>query len=135
MSLLEEYKTARSTVPKTNFYKSFVPKIKLKDYKTGYIQRYFAKQSNNEMAHIVEISKKDFRGVNDFYKKTSIRWTITGKRKEVSNSNERAIKKAEDDGFKQLSLKLNSLEFWKDDSTPVQIKLRETRKKLKHLVK
>jgi len=61
------------------------------DYATGFVIRYFIHQRNDKSARIREISKKQFDNLSDpgaglnsnFYEGISLKWKLTGPRKDV----------------------------------------------------
>lgn len=86
-----------------HFARSFVPKPEIKDFKNGFIIRYFAKQRNNPRAHIVEIDKGQFHshsegigGLNTtFYNVISLRWKIIGTLQNIQSINFNSVENAE----------------------------------------
>ena len=107
--------------------KSFIPTPTDKDYKRGYITRYFVQKTNDKNAPIYEVSDTEFNKFRSsvMYNTTSLRWRLTGPKdpfdyednkivdKGVKKSNEISIRLASTD---IVSLKLylpNLVQFWK----------------------
>ncbi len=57
-----------------------VPKPTEKDYKRGYVKRYFVQKANDNRAPITEVSATKFAQIvtNAFYKQVKLRWRIVG---------------------------------------------------------
>lgn len=68
-----------------------------KDYKIGYMTRYFLRQVNNFQSKILEVNKAEFNKFKNesFYIKLDIRWKITGKLEDVADTNLNIINEAE----------------------------------------
>ena len=93
---------------------TFVPTPDDKDYKRGYIKRYFVQKSNDINSPIFEIEKTQYSkiGLNPFYKIVSLDWRLVGNRLEVIESNSNSIRLAEKN-LKLIGLYLpNRLQFW-----------------------
>lgn len=60
-----------------------------KDYKNGYMLRYFLRQVNNVQSKIIEVDKSQFTKFKneDFYIKLEIKWKITGELQEIIDTN------------------------------------------------
>ena len=62
-----------------------------KDYKAGFVIRYFIQQRNDRLARIREITKKQFTNLSDpgaginssFYKGVQLKWKITGPENDI----------------------------------------------------
>lgn len=92
MKMLDQYIQLTNKKPDSKKYaKIYSPKPTLLDYKKGYIIRYFAKQVNDENAPIIEISRGQYKSWTDddsgldngFYKVTSLKWKISGPKKNI----------------------------------------------------
>lgn len=95
--------------------KTYVPSPEEKDYKRGYITRYFFQKSNDESAYILEISKEKFGELNQnpFCKCVSLNWRITGDYSEIRESNSKSVKLASE-VLKSIELYLpNKIQFSK----------------------
>lgn len=102
--MIDDYKRARNNIPVFygHFARSFVPKPEIKDFKNGFIIRYFAKQRNNPRANIVEIDKGQFHshsevgGLNTtFYNVISMRWKIIGTLQNIQSTNFNSVENTE----------------------------------------
>ena len=82
------------------------------DYNKGFIDRYFARQANDENAPILEINVEDYELQTPFYKKITIRWTLVGKESDVIKENTKVINEAAL-VFPKLSKLLNPKQFWR----------------------
>jgi len=88
---LDRYKEISS--PNSSFKQkkiaTFIPKPEVKDYKNGYIKRYFIQKANDLNSPIYEIKQSSFNSFNGntFYSATSILWRIVGSKEEVKKSN------------------------------------------------
>jgi len=94
---------------------SFIPTPTDKDYKNGYIKRYFVQKSNDVNSPIYEIKRISFSSLdnNPFYKATSILWRIKGPVEDVKKSNSASVQIGGED-IKNLYLYLpNLLQFHK----------------------
>ena len=92
MKMLDQYIQLTNKKPDSGKYaKPYIPSPTLLDYNKGYIIRFFAKQTNDVNAPIIEIDKKQFKSWNDndsgldngFYKITSLKWKIKGPDKNI----------------------------------------------------
>lgn len=72
---------------------TLIPKPQSKDYKNGYIKRYFIQKSNDLSSPIYEIKQSSFNSFvgNPFYVATSILWRLTGDKEEVKKSNRASV--------------------------------------------
>jgi len=92
------------------------------DYSYGYIERYFAKQTNNSNSIIIEIDKTQYdialTSVNCIYSVGSLFWKITGTIKDIIDYNNKSIIDADKifSGIKKL-LEKNLLQFNKEKLT------------------
>lgn len=59
---------------------AFIPILTEKDYKRGYVNRYFIQRSNDSNSPIYEVSDIDFRSSHStpMYNVTNLRWRISG---------------------------------------------------------
>lgn len=95
--------------------KPFIPNPKEKDYKRGYIVRYFVHSVNNQSTPIFEVNTQGFLkySINPFYKTTQLDWRISGNNTEVKKSNRISIQIASQT-IQKLPLYLpNLLQFHK----------------------
>lgn len=93
----------------------FLPKPKEKDYKKGFIVRYFVHSVNNPATPIFEVNKQGFLkySINSFFKTVDLDWRLTGPPEEIKKSNRISIRIASD-VVSQLPLYLpNLLQFYK----------------------
>jgi len=69
-----------------------------KDYKNGYMVRYFLRQENNPQAKILEVDKSQFNKFKNeaFYIKLDIQWKITGNVDSITNTNLNILNSAEE---------------------------------------
>lgn len=113
--VIELYKTL-SGYPKIKFANEKFPNIREKDYKNGFITRYFFRQVNNPSAKIIEVDKKQWVSFQSdpFYIKVKLDWLISGDREYVYNSNLKSIITADKtiSGIRKL-LENNLLQFYK----------------------
>jgi hypothetical protein len=105
---------------------TIIPSPTTKDYKLGFIYRYFIQKANDENSFIYEISETDysFYSTNPFWKKLKLKWRINGptnrmyKNGEIDdlgviNSNKSSLAAASSE-IKNISLYLpNLLQFYK----------------------
>jgi hypothetical protein len=72
---------------------AFIPKPEAKDYRNGYIKRYFVQKANDFNSPIYEIKQSSFNSFNGnpFYNVTSILWRIVGSKEEVKTSNSASV--------------------------------------------
>lgn len=92
-----------------------IPSPTEKDYRRGYVIRYFAQKANDEKSVIYEVNSTTFSELKEspFYKVTSLEWVISGEGDTVKVQNQKSILFASKD-IKYLSLYLpNLLQFWK----------------------
>jgi len=128
MSILDSYNklTRKSVVPNTSL-STHIPTPSEKDYKNGYIARYFAQKVNDSSSPIYEINANTFTRIqtNPMFVSVSIKWRITGPKEtiyredgqlldmNVAESNRRAIL-LHYDKIPNLKLYLpNLLQFYK----------------------
>ena len=73
---------------------TFIPSPSTKDYKNGYIKRFFIQKANDGSSPIYEVKRTTFNSFdnNSFYSAVSILWRITGSREEVKQSNEASVR-------------------------------------------
>ena len=91
----------------------FIPNPNEKDYKRGYIVRYFVHSVNNSATPIFEVNKPGYLkySINSFYKTVQLDWRLTGSPEDVKKSNRISIQIASD-VISKLSLYLpNLLQF------------------------
>ena len=94
---------------------AFIPKPTDKDYKVGYIRRFFIQKANDNGAVIYEIRKSSFNTFvnNGFYKAVELDWRIIGDIEDVKKSNSASIRIASQT-ISKISLYLpNLLQFHK----------------------
>lgn len=74
--------------------KPFIPAPEEKDYKKGYIVRYFVQSVNNQATPIFEINKQGYLkySINSFYNTVQLDWRLTGSPEDVKNSNSESIR-------------------------------------------
>jgi hypothetical protein len=92
-----------------------LPNVTDKDYKRGYIKRYFVQKANDKNSEIFEINNARFNVLanNPYYLVASIDWRIKGLPEEVKNSNKESTRLVFDK-LPKLSLYLpNLLQFYK----------------------
>lgn len=117
-TLFGQYKFARENkMPSVNYLRldRVIPTDE--DYNNGYINRYFAQQSNNEKSKILEITKRNYDLQHDFYKKVSIKWRLTGSTDQVIYSNNKAIELASKIIYYIIQILDNPLQFYKSEIT------------------
>jgi hypothetical protein len=114
---LDRYKQISS--PNSSFDKkkiaTIIPTPQVKDYKNGYIKRYFIQKANDVASPIYEIKQSSFSSFNSnpFYLAVSLYWRITGPIEDVKNSNRESVKIA-GETIKKLYLYLpNLMQFYK----------------------
>ena len=114
---LDRYKKISS--PNSSFNKkkiaTIIPNPIAKDYKNGYIKRYFIQKANDVASPIYEIKQSSFSSFqsNPFYSAVSLYWRITGSSEDVKKSNRESIRIA-GETIKKLYLYLpNLLQFHK----------------------
>ena len=87
-----KYKKAKKNKLKRETYiDSHTSKATEKDYAAGRFFRYFARQSNDENAEIIEINNNDYDLQTPFYKKVVLDWLLVGSLDEVKKHNQRQI--------------------------------------------
>jgi len=71
----------------------FIPTPTDKDYRNGYIKRYFIQKANDNGSPIYEVKRTSFSSFdnNPFYKATSILWRIKGPNEDVKKSNNASV--------------------------------------------
>ena len=87
-------------------------KVTEKDYESGRVSRYFARQSNYENGEIFEINQSDFDLETPYYKKVSLDWLLVGSFDEVKKHNEKEINNAMK-VLPRIGNILNSVQFFK----------------------
>jgi hypothetical protein len=75
---------------------TFIPRPNEKDYKRGYITRYFVQKSNDSNSYIYEVSKESYKNylTNAFLLKVSLDWRIVGDDTDIKKSNSESIRLA-----------------------------------------
>jgi hypothetical protein len=104
-----------STEPAKVLPDAHIPTPKEKDYKVGYIVRYFLQRSNDGASPIYEVTPVTYKEFiqNPFFNGTFIDWRITGPSDEVRLSNSQSILLGSYT-IRLLPLYLpNLLQFWK----------------------
>jgi len=73
---------------------TFIPEPTDKDYRNGYVKRYFIQKANDNSSPIYEIKRTSFSSFdnNSFYVAVSLLWRIRGDREEVKKSNQASVK-------------------------------------------
>ena len=68
--------------------KTIIPNPTERDYKIGYIERYFVRKSNEPEGHIFEVDSNVYKEyiVNPFWTGSSMRWRIAGPLEPIFNS-------------------------------------------------
>jgi hypothetical protein len=108
------------TIANTNDFKSYkisaiIPEPDEKDYKRGYIKRYFVQTANDSESHIYEISENLFGRLNEdpLYLCVSLKWRLIGTVEQVKESNFKSVKFASQT-MKQITFYLPYyLQFYK----------------------
>ena len=92
---------------------AYIPQPSEKDYKRGYIVRYFAQKANDKSAPIYEISKGLYGKLSNisYYTVTFLDWRLTGSPKEIKKSNSVSIRIAANDIYKIGLYLPNLLQF------------------------
>lgn len=116
MIKIGRYKNIVSDLSKFKYsIKTFIPTPKEKDYKKGYITRYFIQKANDSNSSIYEVSKDSYTNFssNSLFVNTQLDWRITGEDFEIKKSNSESIRLASKK-IPKLSLYLpNLLQFKK----------------------
>ena len=116
MIKIGRYKNIVSDLSKFKYsIKTFIPTPKEKDYKKGYIIRYFIQKANDSNSTIYEVSKDSYKNFssNPLFVNTQLDWRISGEDFEIKKSNSESIKLASNK-IKKISLYLpNLLQFKK----------------------
>ena len=135
---VKDYLNIRNEQQQVDRYASpFFPQPADKDYDEGYIERYFAKRTNNENTPIIEISKQQYESHSannsgldsSLYNVIKLNWKISGPKndtttpdgllveKGISNSNYGILKYKEKKEMKGIIKRLpNLLQFAKPSS-------------------
>lgn len=95
--------------------KPFIPQPNEKDYKRGYITRYFVHSTNNVSSPVFEVNLQGFLkySVNAFYKTVKLDWRLIGSREDIKKSNSESVRIASQT-IPKLKLYLpNLLQFFK----------------------
>jgi hypothetical protein len=73
---------------------AYIPKLTDRDYTTGYIQRFFIQQSNDQNSPIYEVSSKQINKFDGkpFYKIAFLDWRLTGTIEEIKESNSASVR-------------------------------------------
>jgi hypothetical protein len=90
MDLIKKYKKIATLVDNTpKVIDSFVPTPNNKDYKRGYITRFFIQKSNDKKSPIHEVSSQNFRkySTSKLYRGVNLKWRIKGPLKMMFNEN------------------------------------------------
>ena len=86
-TLLQSYVNLTKVKPSSEKYaKPYTPRPTNKDYKKGYLIRYFCRQANDLDAPVTEIDRLQFKSWadetagldNGFYKVCKLKWKLTG---------------------------------------------------------
>lgn len=74
--------------------RTYTPQITEKDFKKGYVVRYFAQKANDPSSYIFEINKEEYSklGSNPYYSLVSLDWKITGELDEIREANSKSVK-------------------------------------------
>ena len=74
--------------------KPFVPNPKDKEYKRGYIVRYFVHSITNQSSPIFEVNKQGYLkySLNSFYNTIQLDWRLTGSPEDVKKSNRESVR-------------------------------------------
>lgn len=108
-----EYTTAKhDNIFKTKFLKHTLLNLKKKDYERGIVNRYFARQSNNNLGKIIEITNKHFKLITPFYTKLQIKWSIYGDKESSIEYNLEQLKNA-DRLMVGIKYQIDPLSYWK----------------------
>ena len=72
---------------------TFIPTPAPKDYKNGYIKRYFVQKANDLNSPIYEVNLTSYNKFNNtpFYNITAILWRLTGEIEDIRKSNTASI--------------------------------------------
>lgn len=94
---------------------SFLPNPDDKDYKRGYIKRYFIQKANDVDSYIFEVSPDRFTeySISPYFTIVSILWKISGDRNEITEANFKSIKLGSDKLPKLYKYLQNPLQFVK----------------------
>lgn len=95
--------------------KPFIPSPKEKDYKKGYIVRYFVHSVTNQATPIFEVNKQGYLkySINSFYNTVELDWRLTGSPEDVKKSNLESLRIASQT-IRKIQLYLpNLLQFYK----------------------
>lgn len=76
---------------------AYIPSPTEKDYKRGYITRYFVQKANDVAGYVYEISLLEFNNftISPFYNQVTLDWRIVGTDDEIKDSNSKSIKLAQ----------------------------------------
>jgi len=99
----------------TNKLVTHIPSPEEKDFKKGYITRYFAQKANDESSYIFEIDKDNYGELitNPFFLTVKLNWRLTGTIEQIRESNSKSVTLASNT-LKSISLYLpNKLQFHK----------------------
>ena len=102
-----------------------------KHRKIGVAYRFFAKQFNNIVSPIFEISKGNFAKHTPFYKKIRVKWSLDINRDMMTRKNIEEINRIVGEGFNSLEFSLNPAEGHIDGNISLK---EETSNKLKKLI-
>ena len=102
-----------------------------KHRKIGVAYRFFAKQFNNIVSPIFEISKENFAKHTPFYKKIRVKWSLDINRDMMTRKNIEEINRIVGEGFNSLEFSLNPAEGHIDGNISLK---EETSNKLKKLI-
>jgi hypothetical protein len=130
LTLFTQYKRSRKGKFKREVYiKSFTYQLTGRQRKKGVVPRYFAQYVFDQSQTIFEIRKLDFSQRTELYKKVSILWTIKGSKEKVKELNERELEFA-DGRLKGMRYHLDPLEFYREEDTPEEVKMKRIQKLL-----
>ncbi len=96
MDTKKRYNTLKRKVIKTfsiKRIKPFIPTPNEDDYKTGYIERFFAQKANDKNAIIYEVTGKNFLALsaNPFFQVVKLNWKISGTDDEIKKINKKVV--------------------------------------------
>ena len=97
--------------------KAHIPTPTERDYKRGYIVRYFVQSTSNTSAPVYEVNGTGYSKFtsNPYYKTVELDWRLTGKREDVRKSNKVSIQIASET-MSRLKLYLPNLVQFYDAS-------------------
>jgi len=96
MIRIDRYKNINKTIDQSILTKIFthVPEPDEKDYKRGYITRYFVQLANDPSSYIYEVDKHQYSKISEnvFYINVKLSWKLIGTADEVKESNFKSLK-------------------------------------------